>query len=183
MNKAVFLDRDGTINKEVEYLSSPDDLKLLPETVKALKLLQEKDFKLVVITNQAGIARGYFSEEDYLRVEKKLSVLLEDEGVKLLATYFCPHHPDFGENRLCDCRKPNPGMITKACNEHDIELSESYMIGDKASDILAGINAGVKNVILVETGYGKTELEKLSQVENLEVCENLLAAAKKIVGE
>jgi len=156
MNKAVFLDRDGTINKEVQYLDDAEKLELLPNVAKVIKILNEGGFKVIVITNQSAIARGLLTREKLEEIHNKLSKLLSDEGSKIDAIYYCPHHPD--EN--CECRKPRTGLILKASKEYNISLKDSYMIGDKLVDVETGKNAGCKT-ILVLTGYGTEEKQKM----------------------
>jgi len=151
---AVFLDRDGTINEEVGYLSEPGQVTLLPGAADALTRLRQAGFKLVVVTNQSGVARGYFSEDDLGKVNGELSRLLAGHGVAIDAYYYCPHHPSLtGE---CGCRKPKTGMAERASRELGIDLAKSYFVGDKTTDVELGINAGGKSV-LVLTGFGRDE--------------------------
>src|SRR5437870_10233698 len=144
---AVFLDRDGTIMRDVDYCGDPNDVDLLPGVPQALRQLKSSGYKLIVITNQSGIGRRLFSEQQYRTVEAELEQRI-GEGV-IDATYFCPHLPKDG----CKCRKPSPEMILNAARDHDVDLGRSFFIGDKMSDIECGRNAGVKT-ILVRTGYG-----------------------------
>jgi len=180
MNKAVFLDRDGTINKEVNYLSDPKDLELLPRVVEAIKILNEAKYKLVIITNQSAVARGFLTIEKLNEIHEKLLVLLSQEGAKIDAIYYCPHHP----NEDCECRKPKPGLILKASKEHEINLSKSFMIGDKLIDIETGKNAGCIT-ILVKTGYGEKEMNKMSNSDIRPdfIADDLYHAAKIILNE
>jgi D-glycero-D-manno-heptose 1,7-bisphosphate phosphatase len=147
---AIFLDRDGTLMRDVDYCGDPKKVEVYPEAAGALRRLKEKGYKLVVITNQSGIGRGYFSEEDYRRVEKEFLRQLGDGLID--ASYHCPDLPTTDSIR----RKPGPGMIFEAQRDHRIDLRRSFFIGDKASDIGCGENAGVRT-ILVETGYGAGE--------------------------
>jgi D-glycero-D-manno-heptose 1,7-bisphosphate phosphatase len=184
MNKAVFIDRDGTLNREVDFLSNPEQLQLIEGTVEALQLLKKLEYKLIVITNQSGIARGYFSEEDLQKIHITLQQMLKKNGVELDAIYYCPHHPSEGQApyvQTCNCRKPLPGMILAAAEQFQIDLSKSFMIGDKLSDIKTGINAGCRT-ILVQTGYGRKSLQQLNfaNIEPDWICANLLAAAQCI---
>lgn len=151
---AVFLDRDGVINEEVEYLHEPEKFRLLPGVVEGLKLLQSKGFRLVVVTLQAGIGLGYFTREDFYKVNKRMLSLLGQAGVVLDRIYFCPH----GKGEACACRKPEPGMLRRGQEDLNLDLSGSWMIGDKTSDIEAGRRAGVKT-ILVATGHGGKDNE------------------------
>lgn len=159
--KAIFLDRDGVINKEVSYLSNPDDFEFIEGSIEALKTLKQKGFLLIVITNQAGIARGFFTEKTLQKIHEKMIKLLKQENIALDDIYYCPHHPEFtGE---CDCRKPNPGMILKAKKQHNISLKNSFMVGDTLNDIETGMNARCKTVLLL-TGYGEEERRKIDGI-------------------
>lgn len=154
---AVFLDRDGTINTEVHYLSRPDQLELLPTVAETISRLNTMGIAVVVVTNQAGIARGYFSELILADVHEHLRQLLSEQNAMLDAIYYCPHHPTegLGGYRIdCHCRKPKPGMLSQAARELGIDLSRSLMIGDRESDLRAGANAGCCTA-LVLTGYGE----------------------------
>jgi D-glycero-D-manno-heptose 1,7-bisphosphate phosphatase len=153
---AVFLDRDGTINEEVGYLSDPEKVVLIPGAAEALIRLKAAGFKLIVLTNQSGVARGYFTARELADVNKRLDSMLAEKGAAVDAYYFCPHHPKYGEMVECDCRKPRTGMVDTAAREHGIDLSRSYFVGDKRTDVLLGKNAGGKS-ILVLTGFGKDE--------------------------
>lgn len=144
---AVFLDRDGTIMRDVDYCGDPAQVEVFPGATDALRRLKANGYKLIVVTNQSGIARGYFSDDDYRAVEKEF---LSQLGEGLIdATYWCPDPPDSNSPR----RKPAPGMIFEAERDHRLDLARSYFIGDKTSDIECGRNAGVRT-ILVQTGYG-----------------------------
>lgn len=149
---AVFLDRDGTINEEVEYLRDPALLRLLPGAVEALRLLNRREIPVFVVTNQAGVGRGYFTSADVEAVHERLNRILADRGVHVHGIDFCPHHPD----DACSCRKPKPGMLMRAAREHGFDLQRCFMVGDKLSDVEAGQNAGCRTV-LVLTGYGEAE--------------------------
>lgn len=151
--RAVFLDRDGTINEEVGYLGDPDKLVLIEGAGRALKKLKEAGFKLIVVSNQSGAERGFFTVEDVEKVNQRLIELLREEGVVLDAIYYCPHLD-------CDCRKPNTGMIKKAQQEHNVDPRVSYVIGDKATDMKLAKNAGAIG-IMVMTGFGIGEKNRL----------------------
>jgi histidinol-phosphate phosphatase family protein len=144
VHKAVFLDRDGTIARDVPYCSRPEDFELLPGAAEGIKLLNEHGFKVVLVTNQSGIARGYFTEEMLARIHDKMKKELARHGGHIDAVYYCPHHPD--DN--CDCRKPKPKMVLQAARDLDIDLSQSYVIGDAEIDIelarQAGCRAGIR---------------------------------------
>jgi D-glycero-D-manno-heptose 1,7-bisphosphate phosphatase len=145
---AVFLDRDGTLMRDVDYCGDPKDVDLLPGVPEALRALKEQGYKLIVITNQSGIGREYFDHDQYRAVEMELSRQIGDGLID--ATYYCPHLPEAG----CKCRKPSPEMVLQAAGEHDVDLTRSFFIGDKRSDLDCGRAAGIKT-ILVRTGYGK----------------------------
>lgn len=152
---AVFLDRDGTLNEDPGYLGDPEKVTLFHNTGKALSLLKnEMKFKLVVISNQSGIARGILSADDVDKVNSQINVLLKPFNTAIDAFYYCPFHPDFSTAEECICRKPSPALVFKASDELNIDLSKSYFIGDSSADIECGINAGLKT-ILVKTGYGE----------------------------
>ncbi|MHB8173847.1 MAG: D-glycero-alpha-D-manno-heptose-1,7-bisphosphate 7-phosphatase [Nitrospirota bacterium] len=160
--RAVFLDRDGTINEEIGYLSDPSLLALISGAAEALVRLRESGFKLIVVSNQSGVARGLFTEDDLQKVNMKLSNLLEQKGAKVDAYYFCPHHPHHGDMVDCECRKPKTGMAVSASEKFGIDLLRSYFVGDKATDIELGKNAGGKTV-LVLTGFGNDEMALLRE--------------------
>jgi len=147
MNKAVFLDRDGTIARDVHYCRRPEDFELLSTVPEAIKLLNENGFKVVIITNQSGIARGYFTEETLAQIHQKMENELAKYGAWVDAIYHCPHHPDDG----CQCRKPKTALFLKAAEEHNIAPKNSYVVGDQQMDIDAGKALGCKTV-LVTTG-------------------------------
>ncbi len=153
LQRAVFLDRDGTINEDAGFVTKPEQLRLIPYAAKAIALLNEK-YKVVVITNQPMVGRGLCTEEDIKMIHHELLRQLSMQDAKLDGIYACFHHPimGLGEYRQsCSCRKPMPGMILKAADELSLDLASSYMVGDKTSDIKAGLSAGLKT-ILVKTG-------------------------------
>lgn len=168
---AVFLDRDGTIVQEVDHLHRVEDIKLFEFTEEALSSLKENNFLVIVVTNQSGIARGYFDESAMHSIHKELdrrySGLID-------GFYFCPHGPDDG----CDCRKPNVGMIRQAMSEFSVDLANSWMVGDKKSDIETGFAAGLSTA-LVLTGYGQTDLASLDRMPDI-VASDLLEASRQI---
>lgn len=163
MKRAVFLDRDGVITQDPpHYAHKPEQLKLVPGAAEAMRSLNEKGLAVVVITNQSGVARGYYTEEDVAIYNKALEEELLKGNARVDAMYYCPHHPDFGDSKYkinCDCRKPNPGLLLLAAKELDIDLERSFVVGDKLSDIMAGKSVGCA-AILVLTGHGKEELDK-----------------------
>lgn len=177
MNKAVFLDRDGTINKEVNYLHRPEDFVFIPGAVEAIKIFRRLGYKVIVITNQAGVARGYYKEGDVKALHQFLDNLLADEGTSIDAYYYCPHHPDGileeyeGE---CSCRKPKTGMIIHATKDFDIDLSNSIIIGDKEIDVQTGKNSGIGKCVLVRSGHPTEEKNTVADA----TYDNLLDFAK-----
>lgn len=140
--KALFLDRDGTINVEKNYVFRKEDFEFIPGVLDIIRKYQDDGFLIIIITNQAGIARGYYSEDDYFILTEWMLGKFEEEGIKITKVYYCPHHPAFTGD--CNCRKPKPGMITTALHEFNINPNLSILIGDKKSDILAGQNAGIR---------------------------------------
>lgn len=170
--KTVFIDRDGTLIEEVNFLSRIEDLRFFPWTIEAVRLLKENGFLVIVITNQSGIGRKIFTESAMHEIHEKIQ---EELTEKLDEFYFCPHLPDEG----CLCRKPNLGMIETARTHFEIDLENSWMIGDKAIDIETGFNAKIKTA-LVLTGYGRRALEILERKPDV-IAENLLEAVKNIL--
>ena len=173
MKKAIFLDRDGTINVEKDYIYKSEDLIFEEGTIEALKTFKNLGYILIVVSNQSGIARGYFTEEDLNIFNNNMNEILKKNGVEITEFYCCPHHPDgIGEyKKVCECRKPNNKMIEDAIKKYNIDREKSYMIGDKTSDIGAGLKSNLKTV-LVKTGYGLKDMEKVDKNETL-ICENL----------
>ncbi|MCQ8127411.1 D-glycero-beta-D-manno-heptose 1,7-bisphosphate 7-phosphatase [Methylomonas rivi] len=153
---AIFLDRDGTLNIEKEYLFRIDDWEWIPGAVEAIKLINMMGYLAVVVTNQAGVARGYYDEEDILELHRQVDKMLAAEGAWIDAYYYCPHHSEYGSVQGCGCRKPAHGMLLAARRDLHIDLAKSFMIGDKAIDVAAGVAAGVTPV-LVMTGYGRAQ--------------------------
>ena len=181
-SKAVFLDRDGTLNEDPGYIGNPDDVKLLPGTGKSLFDLKNSGYILIVISNQSGIARGLISEQDVTKVNNRLNELLSNFSVQIDAFYFCPAHPDFSSEEECKCRKPSPELVLLASKDFNIDLSKSFFIGDSFSDILCGINAGLKT-ILVKTGNGMEALSILQKENKMPsfVAENISDAGNYIL--
>ena len=166
----IFLDRDGTINEEVDFLSSPENLHLLPRSAEAIHEFNALGFKVFIVTNQSGIARGRFTEKQLHDIHEALLSRLAEHNAHIDAIYYCPHHPDGSEPQFrtdCDCRKPQPGMILKAVREFSIDLPRSFVVGDRLIDIQMGNAVGVP-AILVLTGYGKKELS-LCQHHNAKI--------------
>jgi D,D-heptose 1,7-bisphosphate phosphatase len=160
-NTAVFLDRDGTINEEVGYLDSLDKFKVIPSAYEAIRLINESGMKAVVISNQAGVARGLFTEDFVKITHEHLQTALRKKGAYIDNFYYCPHHPTEGiesYRKDCNCRKPAPGMLLRAAQDLNIDLTKSYLVGDRFRDMEAAKKAGVKRV-LVKTGYGQELLQ------------------------
>lgn len=160
-NKAVFLDRDGTIVVHEHYLSSPDQLKLLPNAAEGIRLFREHGYLIIVVTNQSGVARGFFDEERLLLIHKRLMEMLEEEGVVIDGIYYCPHHAEgvIEQYKIhCDCRKPSPGMLLDAAQRYNIDLTQSLMIGDSEADMLAGKNARCRCVLIKNSGSNNTSI-------------------------
>jgi len=163
LKRAVFLDRDGTINKEVGYLDDPERFELLPGVGKAIARLNRAGLPVVVVSNQSGVARGYFSIDILTAMDWKMADLLAREGAFLEGVYYCPHHPEaelVEYRRECKCRKPKPGLIQMASDDLDLSPADSFVIGDRLADVQAGQALGARS-ILVLSGYGRAELRKL----------------------
>jgi D-glycero-D-manno-heptose 1,7-bisphosphate phosphatase len=184
--RAVFMDRDGTISEEVGYVNHPSRYRVFPYSAEAVRVLNEAGWLAILVTNQAGVARGYFTEEIITAVHSVLNSELERKGARLDAIYYCAHHPTVGEPPYrfdCDCRKPRPGLIERAAREFEIDLNESWMIGDRYSDVELARNAHVHSAFVL-SGYGRGEWEyqrSAWQHEPEVVAEDLLSAVRKIV--
>ena len=156
MGRAVFLDRDGTIIEDVGYLNECSQIKFLPKVSEAIRLLNRNGFKVIVTTNQSGVARGYFAEETVTEINRYMQESLANQGALIDKIYYCPHHIEGTikeYSKECHCRKPNPGMIEEAARVFGIDLKGSFVIGDKISDIEAGHRAGCKTVLLADRGH------------------------------
>lgn len=182
MNRmAVFMDRDGTITEEMDYLKEPKKLKLVPRSAEAIRLLNEKRILAIVVSNQSGVARGYFTEKTVRETHKRLEELLAEKEAHLDGIYYCPHHPEFGPPKYrkdCNCRKPKPGMLKTAARKFNLDLKKCYVIGDKVEDIKLAQNVGAKG-ILVLTGYGRRSKNKGINPDH--TTKNLYQAVKWIV--
>jgi D,D-heptose 1,7-bisphosphate phosphatase len=184
-NRAVFLDRDGTLNEDPGYLGDPEKVKLLPfvgETLSRLK--NEFNYFLIVISNQSGIARGLINAEQVEQVNNQINTLLKEFNVSIDKFYYCPYHPDYSTTEECSCRKPSTEMVEKAVAEYDIDISKSFFIGDTVADIECGMNSNIKT-ILVKTGYGREALymlQKENKIPNF-VANNFLDAGNFIITE
>ena len=183
---AVFIDRDGTISEEVGYVNHPSRFRLFPYSAEAIRILNDSGWLAIVVTNQAGVARGYFAEDVIRKIHQQLVSALHAESARLDAIYYCAHHPSVGEPpyRLdCDCRKPKPGLIEQAGRDFEIDMASSWIAGDRYSDVELARNAGLRSAFVL-SGYGRGEWEYQSQGWKHRpdlVCENLLEAVKSIV--
>lgn len=174
MSKLVLVDRDGTLIVEKNYLAAPDEIELIPGTAEGIKLLRSLDFKVVIVTNQSGIGRGYFNLQTLEEIHARLLFLLREEGAEIDGIYFCPHTPEAN----CRCRKPLTELAEKAARDFNADLKEAFVIGDNLGDINLGKNTGAKT-ILVRTGYGKkVEAENTAQADY--IADNFLAAAEAV---
>ena len=178
MHAAVFLDRDGTLIEEKEFLRDVDQVHLLPGVSRALRQLQDAGFKLFIVSNQSGVGRGYFTLGDVEEVNRHLLGVLSEEGIQFSKVYFAPEAP----NEPSRGRKPSPQFLFDARDEFSIDLGRSYMIGDKWSDLECGWNAGVKKSLLVRTGYGARVAEE-AKLTNAAVVDDLRAAAVWILSQ
>jgi D-glycero-D-manno-heptose 1,7-bisphosphate phosphatase len=147
--KTIFLDRDGVINKEVNYLYKIEDFEFINGVFETCKYLKSLDYKIIVITNQSGISRGYYSENDFQTITNWMIAQFKKNDINIFDVFHCPHSPDSN----CNCRKPKPGMLIEAKNKHNIDMVKSWMIGDSERDISAANLAGIKNTILVRSGH------------------------------
>lgn len=181
MKKCIFLDRDGTINVEKNYLYKIEDFEFEKNVKKGLKKLQDLGYLLIIVTNQSGIARGFYTEEDLKKLNHYIKMELKKESIDILEFYYCPHHKEKGIGKYkieCECRKPKSGMLEKAISDYNIDRNSSFMIGDNISDLLAGKNAGVRG-ILVKTGYGSKNIQKATE-KGFEICDTILDFAIKL---
>lgn len=185
---AVFLDRDGTVSEEADYLDNADMLRLLPRAAEAIRLINESGLLAVIVTNQSGIARGYFTEAVLNEIHNRMELLLKAEGAHVNGIYYCPHHPEVGLPEYvldCDCRKPRTGMIARAAEELKIDVRSSYVVGDKIIDIELAHKAGARG-ILVMTGYGREEVKSLGSDRKAwpdHIADDLYDAVKWILSE
>jgi D-glycero-D-manno-heptose 1,7-bisphosphate phosphatase len=186
--RAVFIDRDGTISEEVGYVNHPSRYRVFPYAAEAIKQLNDSGWLAILVTNQAGVARGYFTEDVIGAVHTLLARELEGGGARLDAIYYCPHHPSVGDPPYrfdCDCRKPRPGLIRRAAVDLDIDIAASWMVGDRYSDTELARNAGAR-AALVLSGYGRGEWEYQRGAWRHQpdlVAENLLEAVRAITKE
>lgn len=175
-NRAVFLDRDGTVNEDFGYSADPNKVHILPGVIQALSILKEHSWLLVIVSNQSGIGRGYYNLEDLSAVQEKIEAELAIDGINLDGFYFCPHAPD----ERCSCRKPEPGLLFRAASELGINLAHSWMVGDKISDIAAGQRAGCRS-ILINRNQQSGEKTQTGDNQYAILKPDLLAAAQYIL--
>jgi len=167
--KVIFLDRDGIVNKDTNYLYKISDFQFTLGIIDACLYLLRLDYHLIIITNQSGIARGYYNTEDYINLTKWMLEQFNKQGVKILDVFYCPHGPDSN----CNCRKPKPGMLIEANNKHNINFKKSWMIGDRESDILAAKSAGIEQTILITSNQEDRQskatyiLESITEVRSI----------------
>lgn len=184
-NRAIFLDRDGTINVEKDYVHKVSEFEFIPGVIQALQKLQAMGFLLIVVTNQSGIARGYYSEEEYKELNVWMLERLEAEGIRIAAVYYCPHHPDAKVQKYrkeCNCRKPKLGMYMQAVNDFEVDLELSYAIGDKLRDCSVCFSSGCKGFLISNTENAEIiESVKNKQYENISYADSLLRCAELIM--
>lgn len=177
MRKVIFLDRDGTINVEKSYLYKWEDFEFEKNAIEGLKELKNLGYEFIVVTNQSGIGRGYYTEENLVALNNQMTQKLKEFGIEILECFYCPHHPEKGIGKYkvdCNCRKPNPGMLLEGIKKYDVDIENSFMIGDKKGDLEAGKKASLKS-ILVLTGYGKKIEEEVKG--NYLIAKDLLEVA------
>jgi D-glycero-D-manno-heptose 1,7-bisphosphate phosphatase len=173
MQRAIFLDRDGTINHDPSYIKDPSEIIILAGVAEGIKKLKKEfNFKIIVVSNQAGIAKGLMTKGDVEAVNQRIEELLKRDGASIDAFYYCPYHPDVDPPEKLICRKPSPFMIVQAAEDFKIDLTQSYMFGDKSSDVECGINAGVKTILMISDGIEK----EISTLHNLGKKPNFTAA-------
>lgn len=168
LKRAIFLDRDGVIIEDTGYISSIDDIHLIPGIIQGLSNLQN-DFRIIIITNQSGVARGYFTESDLIKIHERLIAILAAYDIYIDSIYFCPHHPTAGKGKYkqnCECRKPKPGMLIQASKDFGLNLRESVIIGDMESDIECGLSVGTKTVLLTNVRDIKRVTSKADKIIN-----------------
>lgn len=186
MNKAVFLDRDGTINVDKAYLSKIEEFEYLPDVIEGLRMLQDAGFILIIVTNQSGIARGYYSEEDFLELNEWMLSDLKKKGIKIAKVFYCPHHPTALVEKYridCECRKPKLGMYEKAIKEFNIDISLSYTIGDKLRDSSICFDSKCKGFLIGNSEHSDViQNVKNGVYKNIKYASDLYDSVKIIMG-
>jgi len=184
--RAIFIDRDGTLNEEVGYICDPAQFRLHDFAAEAVRLANEAGWLAIVTTNQAGVARGLFTEEFLAQLHRRMARELAEAGARVDAVCYCPHHPEIGEppyRRACDCRKPQPGLLNRAALEFGLNLAECVVIGDRYRDLCTAQAVGARSV-LVLTGYGREELARAARPQQQDhVAANLLEAVRWAINE
>lgn len=183
MNKAVFLDRDGTINIEKNYLCRIEDFQYINGAIEALQILEKLGYLLIIVTNQSGIARGYYTEKEFLRLNQWMIKDLEQKGIHIAKVYFCPHHPDGIIKKyaaVCRCRKPATGLFWKAQEAFQIDMERSYAIGDKMRDVSICRESGIQGIILGEAGDDVSNIDKQDVRKTIWRFDSLFDAAERI---
>lgn len=182
-HKAAFLDRDGTIIEENGYISKINQVEFIPGSIEAIKILKSLGYKIIIVSNQSGVAQGFFTEKSLKKVNQYLLKKLRQKKAEVDGLYYCPHHPRVGLRKYkidCDCRKPRTGLVKLAVKKHNLKLDGSFVVGDKLSDVGLGKNAKTKS-ILVLTGYGRKESQKIGNSSKARpdfIAKNLLEAVK-----
>jgi len=171
-NKAIFLDRDGTINHDEGYIGNPNLIKLYDGVAEGIKILKNLGFKIIVISNQSGVTRGLISHKDVKKVNERINKILFEQNTSIDKFYYCPYHPEFDSEELSKCRKPSPTMVISAASENNIDLSKSFFIGDKTIDVECGKNAGVIPILLRTT----INDEEINQLKNSKNSPNFIAS-------
>ena len=177
--KAVFIDRDGTINVNIEYLDNPNNFQMYPSVAEGIKLLQDNGFKIIIITNQSGIARGFFTEETLKKIHERMIKELSEKGTSIDGLYYCPHHPDEG----CDCRKPKTVMFEQAIIEHNVDVTKSFVIGDRMIDVEAGFKIGCKTVLVPERKESVKKERQESKIEPNYICDDFYSGVLWIINK
>ncbi len=181
---AVFFDRDGTLMEDRDYLSDPKGVRLLAGAARAVRLLKAAGWRVFVVSNQSGVARGFFKERDVRRVMSAFKRLLAARGARVDGCFYCPHHPK-GEvaryRKRCDCRKPAPGLVRRAARKFSLDLGSSFVVGDKTDDARLAARAGLAGALLVLTGYGRKSRRDLKSRKRVVTVPNALFAAKHIL--
>lgn len=184
-NRAIFLDRDGTLNEEAGFITDLDQFRLYDFAAEAVRMINDRAWRAIVVTNQSGIARGFYDEALLARIHDRMSDSFEAAGARLDAIYFCPHHPEAGEppyRMVCDCRKPKPGMIERAAREFDLQLPDCFVIGDRYSDVALAHAANARGILLL-SGHGRYEYENEREAwprQPDHVAENVIEAVRWI---
>lgn len=185
MRPAIFFDRDGTLNEEVGYAGRPEEFHVYPYAAAAVRAVNAAGWAAVVVTNQAGVARGYFSEAAVLALHRLLEQQLSAGGARLDGIYYCPHHPEgvvAGYGRACGCRKPEPGLVRQAAADLDLDLARSWVVGDRRHDVALAHAVGGRGA-LVRSGYGERELENHPELRPDHLADDALAATQWILAE